>query len=214
MAGAALPARCFEALLTTARLSANRNDFALIGMLGLLAARGTRRCWFRCLLRLSMPLPAATTGRSCATDSAGGWIGTPRLGGSSSCPRQPGSGSRGCIPVARARFSHGRDSRDVAGDGLSLKHRIGCTSTTVSWTRLHSPALSNSPTTNQLMLFNYPLVGIPPLTVSFARADAYSSRGHPQCIPHTQRHVRHHVLDAGVSLRDVHIAARTTPRRP
>jgi hypothetical protein len=34
----------FEALLTTARLSANRNDFALIAMLGLLGPRTFEAC--------------------------------------------------------------------------------------------------------------------------------------------------------------------------
>ncbi|WP_406081368.1 hypothetical protein [Micromonospora sp. NBC_00858] len=97
----------FEALITTARLSTNPNDFALVALLGLLglrifeacgpasptwvrstatgycacAARVARSCSSRCHLQWpepsTGPLTTAPAGRSCATPSACGWTGTP-----------------------------------------------------------------------------------------------------------------------------------------
>jgi hypothetical protein len=101
----------FEALITTARLSPNINDFALITMLGLLAcessrpaapasttwarntataswrsaAKAERSSWFRYhpLLpaRSNRPSTTVRTVRSCPTRSKLGWTGTRRLAG-------------------------------------------------------------------------------------------------------------------------------------
>ncbi|MDT5027167.1 MAG: integrase/recombinase XerD [Micromonosporaceae bacterium] len=110
----------FEALITTARLSANPNDFALIALLGLLglrifeacgarntatgscecAAKAARSCSFRCHPRWpepsTGPSTTAPTGRSCATPTARGWTATPPPAGSSTWPRPPESVCRGC----------------------------------------------------------------------------------------------------------------------
>jgi hypothetical protein len=107
----------FEALITTARLSANANDFALVALLGLLglrifeacgtsisdlarstatrccgcAARAARSCSSRCHRqwpeRSTAPPTAAWRGRSCATRSAPGWTAMLRRAGSSTWRR-------------------------------------------------------------------------------------------------------------------------------
>jgi integrase/recombinase XerD len=118
----------FEALLTAARQSANRNDFALVAMLGLLGLRifeatgadisdlgeehGHR------VLRVCgkggkvvlVPLPPAvgraidppratvTRGRSCLTATARGWTGMPPPGGSDGSPTQQESRSPDTSP--------------------------------------------------------------------------------------------------------------------
>src|SRR4051812_27021250 len=93
----------FEALLTTARLSTNPNDFGLVALLGLLGLRIFQACgpasatWARSTAtpccgcaakaarsssshwhqpwpeRSTTPTTAALTDRSCATPSAHGW---------------------------------------------------------------------------------------------------------------------------------------------
>src|SRR6266545_3555011 len=116
----------FEALITTARLSPNLNDFALVAFLGLLGLRifeacgasiadlseepGHRVlrvrgkggkvvlacCHRRWPERSTAPSTAAPRGRSCATLSAPAWTATPPPDGSSSWPPLPGSACRGC----------------------------------------------------------------------------------------------------------------------
>jgi len=116
----------FEALITTARLSHNPNDFALIALLGLLGLRIFEACGANIgdlgeehghrVLRVRgkggrvvlVPLPpqwpgrstgrstTATLARSCVTSSARGWTGMQRPAGSSAWPRPPESGCRGC----------------------------------------------------------------------------------------------------------------------
>ncbi len=117
----------FEALLTAARESANRNDFALVAMLGLLGLRifeassadigdlgeehGHR------VLRVCgkgdkvvlVPLPPAVgrastepsvpelPARSCSTATGDAWTGTPPPGGSEASPRWRAYGSPGHI---------------------------------------------------------------------------------------------------------------------
>lgn len=96
----------FEALITTARLSANSNDFALVALLGVLGLRISEACGANIadlgeehghrvprvrgkggkvvLIPLSpavaqangAPLRVARKARSCATFSAGGWTAT------------------------------------------------------------------------------------------------------------------------------------------
>jgi integrase/recombinase XerD len=119
----------FEALITTARLSTNPNDFALVALLGLLGlrifeacganigdlgeehghrvlrcvARAARSSWCRCHLRWPGPSTwrsmAAPTARSCATPSARGWTATPPPAGSSTWPPPPACGCRGCTHI-------------------------------------------------------------------------------------------------------------------
>jgi integrase len=119
----------FEALLTTARLSANRNDFALIAMLGLLGLRIFEACGANIadlgeehghrVLKVRgkgdktvlIPLPPAVAraidhaiegraqGRFCATPLVGGWTGTPRPAAFNSYPRPRASGCRACIHI-------------------------------------------------------------------------------------------------------------------
>jgi integrase/recombinase XerD len=119
----------FEALLTAARQSANRNDFALVAMLGLLGLRifeatgadisdlgeehGHRvlRVCGKGHKVVLAPLPPAVgrpstapwitapSGRSCSTATARGWTGMPPLGGSGGSPRQRESGSTGLIRI-------------------------------------------------------------------------------------------------------------------
>jgi hypothetical protein len=119
----------FEALLTAARESANRNDFALVAMLGLLGLRifeatsadigdlgeehGHR------VLRVCgkggkvvlVPLPPSAGGppagpsapawpaRSCSTPAAHAWTGTPPPGGPGGSPRRRAYGSPGRTPT-------------------------------------------------------------------------------------------------------------------
>ena len=107
----------FEALLTAARDSANRNDFALVAMLGLLGLRVFEACgpmspiWGRstatvscawsaraarsssspCRPRSDAPSTSPSTpvrwGRSCAPAAAPGWTGTPPPAGCAGCRR-------------------------------------------------------------------------------------------------------------------------------
>jgi integrase len=120
----------FEALITTARLSHNLNDFALIALLGLLGLRIFEACGANIgalgeehghrVLRVRgkggkvvlVPLPpavaraidrrstTATPARSCGTPSARGWTGMQRPAGSSAWPRPP--------PELHPRRLHGR----------------------------------------------------------------------------------------------------------
>ncbi|GAB3853307.1 hypothetical protein GCM10027610_083030 [Dactylosporangium cerinum] len=122
----------FEALITTARLSANANDFALIALLGLLGLRifetcaasisdlgeehGHRVLRLRgkggrsCSSRFRQPSPgpsnapstAAPKGRSCATPSAPAWTGTPRPAASNTWPQPQASACRACTPTCCA----------------------------------------------------------------------------------------------------------------
>jgi integrase/recombinase XerD len=117
----------FEAVITTARLSTNRNDFALVALLGLLGLRIFEACGANIgdlgeehghrVLRVRgkggkvvssryhqrWPEPstgrstAAPTVRSCAVPSAPGWTGTPRPAGSSTWRGPLAYGCRGCI---------------------------------------------------------------------------------------------------------------------
>jgi integrase/recombinase XerD len=116
----------FEALITTARLSTNINDFALIAMLGLLGLRIFEACGANIadlgeehghrVLKVRgkggkvvlVPLPpvvsrrsikrsaGVTTVRSCVTPTGRGWTGTPRPADSSTWPRPGESRCRGC----------------------------------------------------------------------------------------------------------------------
>jgi integrase/recombinase XerD len=117
----------FEALITTARLSPNPNDFALIALLGLLGLRIFEACGSNItdlgeehghrVLRVRgkggkvvlIPLPPAVarrssapsasawTGRSCAIPSAGGWTATLHPADSETWPRRPEYECPGCI---------------------------------------------------------------------------------------------------------------------
>jgi hypothetical protein len=123
----------FEAMITTARLSANPNDFALIAFLGLLGLRifetcaasisdlgeehGTACCGCgaraakssssRCRPRWPEQSNAPSTDelmdRSCAAHSALGWTVTPRPADSSTWPPPPACGCRGCTRTCCAR---------------------------------------------------------------------------------------------------------------
>ncbi|WP_230689016.1 site-specific integrase [Micromonospora sp. WMMC415] len=125
----------FEALITTARLSSNPNDFALVALLGLLGLRIFEACGASIadlgeehghrVLRVRgkggkvvlVPLPPAVAraidgpsttappGRSFATPSASRWTATPPPAGSSTWPTPPGSGCQGCIPTCSATRS-------------------------------------------------------------------------------------------------------------
>jgi site-specific recombinase XerD len=119
----------FEALLTGARQSSNRNDFALVAMLGLLglrifeatgadigdlgeehAHRVLRVCGKGGKVVL-VPLPrqsagpstapsaAGAPGRCCSTAAARGWTATPPPAGSDGLPEQRESGSPGHILI-------------------------------------------------------------------------------------------------------------------
>jgi integrase len=115
-----------EALITTARLSINPNDFALVALLGLLGPRIFEACSasisdlgeehghrvlrvrakaaklssFRRRQQSAEPSTGrsatATMVRSCATRSASAWIATPPPDGSSTRPTLRESGCRGC----------------------------------------------------------------------------------------------------------------------
>ncbi|MEU9828176.1 hypothetical protein [Micromonospora chersina] len=125
----------FEALITTARPSANPDDFVLVALLGLLRLRIFEACGSNIadmgeehghrVLRVRgkggkvvlVPLPPAvaraidraaderTGGRSCAIPSVLGWTGMPPPAGSSTSPTRRGSGRRGCIPTCCATRS-------------------------------------------------------------------------------------------------------------
>jgi integrase/recombinase XerD len=108
----------FEALITTARLSANPNDFAFVALLGLrifeawganIADLGEEHghrvlvCPAKsCSSHSHPPSPEQSTARSttarparsCATPSARGWIGTPAPAGSGISPPRRESGCR------------------------------------------------------------------------------------------------------------------------
>ena len=118
----------FEALLTAARQSANRNDFALVAMLGLLGLRifeatgadigdlgeehghrvlrvcgkAARSSWSRCPRQSPGPSTAPSTAaapvRCCSTAAARGWTATPPPDGSDGLPGQRESGSPGTHP--------------------------------------------------------------------------------------------------------------------
>ncbi|MEU0886250.1 hypothetical protein ABZ345_47420 [Lentzea sp. NPDC005914] len=114
----------FEALLTAARESANRFDFALVAMLGLLGLRVFEACatdisdigeehGHRVLRVVGkggkvvlVPLPPArsttlsanaTTARSCSTDETCAWTGTAQPADCAGCPRYRLCACRGCI---------------------------------------------------------------------------------------------------------------------
>ena len=137
----------FEALLTAARESASRNDFALVAMPGLLGLRileaasadigGLGEEHGHRVLRVRgkggrvvlVPLPPsagraagrpsapAWPARSCATPAAHAWTGTPPPGGSGGSPRRRASGSPG-----RTRTCSGiRLSRPMPGAGVDLR---------------------------------------------------------------------------------------------
>ncbi len=116
----------FEALLCSARASANRADFALIAMLGLLGLRifeatgtdiadlgeehghrvlrvvgkGTRVALVPLPPAVGRAVDRAVDGRPavrcCFTPAVGGWTGMPQPAGSVTSPNRPGSGSLAC----------------------------------------------------------------------------------------------------------------------
>ena len=116
----------FEAVLATARTSTNRNDFALVAMLGLLGLRIFEACGASIedlgeehghrVLRVSgkggkvvlTPLPPAVAprssgpfrsepqARSCAPAAVPAWTGTAPPAACTASPRQAGSMPRGC----------------------------------------------------------------------------------------------------------------------
>jgi integrase len=123
----------FEALLTAARESANRNDFALVAMLGLLGLwifeatgadigdlgeehghRVLRVCGKGSKVVL-VPLPpavgraidraAGAPARSCSTAVAHAWTGMRPPSGSGGSPRRRACGSRGHIPTCSGTHS-------------------------------------------------------------------------------------------------------------
>jgi hypothetical protein len=125
----------FEALITTARLLPNPNDFALVALLGLLglrifeacaptsptsakntatascacAAKAARSysspCRQQWLERSSAPSANAPTDRSCATPSADAWTATPPPAGSDTWPSRPACECLECIPTCCATRS-------------------------------------------------------------------------------------------------------------
>jgi integrase len=102
----------FEALITTARLSENRNDFALIAMLGLLGLRNFEACGHGCVdIRSAVSARAATVRRRARRATTAGASATttriapvartvfvlPMVGRSSTRPEtrhRPGTGRR------------------------------------------------------------------------------------------------------------------------
>ncbi len=119
----------FEAMLTAARESANRHDFALVAMLGLLGlrifeatgadigdlgeehghrvlrvcGRAARSSWSRCLLRSAgpstAPSQAGCAARSCSTAAVPGWTGTPPPAACGNSRNRPACRSPGRIPT-------------------------------------------------------------------------------------------------------------------
>jgi hypothetical protein len=117
------------ALLTAARQSANRNDFALVAMLGLpglrifeatcadiddpgeehghrvlrVAAKAAKSSWSRCPRQWAgpstVPSAAAVPGRSCSAIAARAWTGTPPPAGSDCSPERLESRSPGHILI-------------------------------------------------------------------------------------------------------------------